>query len=513
MGGMMEVIPFEKSCAACHDGDTTAGDRISFLGFPSIDVAALNVPLAKSESPRSIGTWIQEAPEAFPWPMIHLLSEDAREAWKMLRKADVKPFAPSEEALSNPETLEAIEKVVWGFKELARDLSQSEAHQNPSNQICQDELIRRLSEAGFDDAGEMLKGIPPDAFDAMRRGFSEGDYVKLLSEVDQFRDGKFPEAVTVAAPPASEASGEMPEGLDEVGDAGFGGEEEATFGDDGGEDAGFGGEEEATFGDDGGEDAGFGDAGDEEEATFGEEADSGFGGEETEATFGEEEDVGFGGEEVAGFGEESPEEESDEEAEEPKLDPIDPDLWASKGGWQQQYGVLYYRSTGHADPLIKSWLDGLAARSKDPLALAQLKEGFDFQSGVSSVSSGSCLKCHSVDEVRDEAGELTGAKIQWGSLGGGSQRRKATRFDHAPHLILADCRSCHQTREDSDKAYLSAFPDLGDWNAEAEWSSKANPLQFHSNFKELEKNSCSVCHDRGHVGDNCTQCHLYHHDD
>ena len=514
-GEVMAVAPFEQSCAACHDGDATSGERIPFLGFPSVDVAGLNTQLAKMEPARSIGTWIEEAPEAFPWPMIHLLSEDARAAWKELRKNKVNPFAPGEEALSDGETVVAIEKVIWGFKELARDLSQSEAHQNPSNQIGHDELIRRLADAGFDAPQEMLKGIPPDAFDAMRRGFSEGQYVKLLKEVDRAREGKFPEAISATPTAAQEASAEMPEALDDGGDAGFGGEEaEATFGEE---------EAEATFGEEGAE-ATFGE--EEAEATFGEEDpeaglgsedDVGFGGEETEATFGEE-DSGFGEEDSGeeGFGEagsEDKEAEEPEEPDEPKLDAIDPDLWASKGGWQQQYGVLYYRSTGHGDPLIKSWLDGLAARSKDPLALAQLKEGFDFQSGVSSVYSGSCVKCHAVDEIRDSAGELTGAKIQWKSLGGTLQRRKSTRFDHAPHLILTDCRSCHQTREDPDKGYLSTFPDLGDWNTTTDWSSKANPLQFRSNFKELDKKSCSVCHDQGHVGDGCTQCHLYHHDD
>ena len=355
----------------------------------------------------------------------------------------------------------------------------------------------------------MLKGIPPDAFEAMRRYFSENDeYQRLQGEVDQIRAGKYPDPVSEDSEPAATATESMPEGLDEEGgDLGFGEEEEAGFGEeaDGGEEeeTGFGEEEEAGFGE---EAAG----GEEEETGFGEEEEAGFG---EEPAGGDEEETGFGEEQDEGFGE-SADDESEDEPEALTLEPIDPGQWATKGGWQQQYGVLYYKSTGHADPLIKSWLDGLAARASEPLALAHLKEGFDFQSGVSSVSSGSCLKCHAVDEVRDEAGQLTGAKIQWASLDGRSrQKRTATRFDHAPHLILTDCRSCHQTKTDPDKAYLSGFPDSEDWNAEADWSAKANPLQFQSNFKELDKKSCSVCHDSSHVGDRCTQCHLYHHDE
>ncbi|MEP4933948.1 hypothetical protein [Haloferula sp.] len=494
MGESMKVLPFEQSCGACHGGDTTTGERIPFLGFPSADLDGMNGQLAKMESPRSIGTWIEEAPESFPWPVIHLLSVDARSALAELRKADVDPFEPSEEALGNPETLKSIEKVLWGFKELAHDLSQSEAHRNPSNLIGHDELIRRLSEAGFEGAEEMFKGIPPDAFDAMRRGFSEGNYVRLLKEVEQAREGSYPGPIADEPEPSTDEPEEMSKGLDE--DEGFGGDEE---------DEGFGGGEE---------DEGFG--GDEQDEGFGgNEEDEGFGNDDEEG-FGDEEEEGFGDDEEEGFGDESEDsadDSSEGETEEPKLDPIDPGQWASKGGWQQQYGVLYYRATGHADPLIKSWLDGLAARASEPLALAHLKEGFDFQSGVSSVSSGSCLKCHAVDEVRDPSGQLTGAKIRWASAGGDQKQRKATRFDHAPHLILTDCRSCHETKTDADDAYLKAYPDSGDWNDVTNWSSKANPLQFQSNFKELDKKSCSVCHDSTHVGDQCTQCHLYHHDD
>ncbi len=456
-GEQMSVKSFEATCAACHASDTLAGKPIAFLAFPAINMAAINERLATAEKPRSLGTWIEEPAKTFPWPTLQLLHKDGRDAWERLYKAGVNPFEPSAPVTENPTALADIETVVWSVKELARDLAQNQPHENPSNLIGHDELVRRLGESGFEDPEALVRGFPPGAFNAMLHGFSKDSYAKLIEEVAAKRDGTYPPKVTPHTPTP------VP---DETTDAAPAGEED------------FGGGEE-TFG--GGEES------------FG-------GGEETfevgEESFGDDEEFGT-------------EEEKEEEKEPKELEQIDPINWAAKGGWHQQYGALYYRSTGHADPLIKSWLDQTAKRIDSPLALAHFKDGFDFRSGVESKSSGSCLKCHAVDEIRDESGKLTGARIQWQSSGEGTSSHTFTRYDHATHLLLTDCRSCHQTVTE-DPGFTDSFPTSESWEEGTKWTTKADPSKFVSNFKAIKKQTCSECHQPGKAGDSCIQCHLYH---
>lgn len=470
-GEPMAVKSFEAACASCHGGDTRAGKPLAFLAFPPINKAALNERLATSDNPRSIGTWIAEPADNFPWPTLQLLSGEAREAWTRLHAAGINPFDSGSTVGESKANLADMETVLWAVKELARDLSQNQPHENPSKKIGHDELVRRLADAGFQDPEALVKGFPPGAFDAMRQGFSKKDYIRLLSEVSAKRKGTYPavevkEAPTPTEAPAADTTGSVSENFD--GDTGedFGGEKEENF-------------EPAP------------------EEDFGENKAENFdgGGE----SFGTEEE--FGTEEPA----------KEEATEEPaELEVIDPVLWAARGGWYQQYGALYYRSTGHADPLIRSWLDQLAAKVDSPLFRAQFNEGFDFRSGIESTSSGSCLKCHAVEEIRNESGLLSGARIRWNSTGE-SPGETLTRYDHATHLLLTDCRTCHATETDKP-GFITSFPEAADWDESSNWSTKADPFKFISNFKAIRKQTCADCHQADKAGDGCIQCHIYHKD-
>ncbi len=475
-GEPMSVKPFEASCAACHTKNTFSGTPLTFLASPAINLIAVNERLAESTPPRSIGTWTDSA-NSIPWPTLYLLDKDARDAWARLNSAGINPFDAAAEIPNDPAAIKDIETIAWAVKELIRDLAQNFPHENPSNLIGHDELTRRLRESGFDDPEALVKGLPPGAFDAILQGFSKDSYIKLIEEVDAKRQGNYPPAVT---PPTPEPAPDETTGTAPAGEEDFNGGEE-TFG-----------EGESTF--DGGEES-FG----EGEETFG-------GGEES---FGEGEETFGGGEESFGDEEFGTEENKEEKPEPKELEPIDPINWAAQGGWYQQFGKLYYRSTGHADPLIKNWLDQTSKKIDSPLALAHFKDGFDFRSGVESSSSGSCLKCHVVDEIRDESGKLTGARINWRSVGKDATRHTLTRYDHATHLLLTDCRSCHQTIT-KDPAYTNSFPTSEHWNEKFNWTAKADPLKFMSNFKAIKKQTCSECHQSGKAGDSCIQCHLYH---
>ena len=161
----------------------------------------------------------------------------------------------------------------------------------------------------------------------MRRGFSEKDYVRLLGEVDDYRKGTLPE---VSAPPAPlPTPGDPPPDTPE------------------------------NFGED-------------PKENFGGDAKENFGGDEKENFGADPKKIGDGENEVFGL-EEEPDDDSASESTE--LPVIDPTVWATRGGWYQQYGVVSYRSTGHADLLLKNWLDELVRRIDDPLVRAHLAAG------------------------------------------------------------------------------------------------------------------------------------------
>ncbi len=468
-GERMILKSFESSCAGCHEEATRGGDPIPFLAFPSLNTTLLNEKLAASDPPRSIGTWINEAPESLPFATLQLLPADARAAWKFLREKGVNPFDPGLADL-DPESTTQLERLAWAIKELARDLSQSSPSENPSNRVGHDELAGRFKESGFHQPQSLIAGLPSGLVDSMRRGFSEQDYIRLLGEVEAYRKGTLPKVSAPPVPPP--APQDPPPGTPE------------NFGEDPKED--FGGDTKEDFGGDTKED---------------------FGGD-TKEDFGGDPKEGAGKDEVFGL-EEEPDHHAASELTE--LPPIDPTVWATRGGWYQQYGVVSYRSTGHADPLLKHWLDELARRIDDPLVLAHFAEGFDFRRGSAASSSGQCFKCHSVDEVRDENDKLTGSRINWQGLMSSSPNVSLTRYDHSTHLLLMDCRSCHYSRIGTDaEGYLKAYPGVDDWDYAKNWSLKGNPACFQSSFSPIQKRTCASCHNSSKAGAHCTQCHKYH---
>lgn len=517
-GEPMTVKPFESSCAACHDNNTKKGGSIPFLALPPLNIQSLDEHLGKMDPPRSLGKWVDPASD-IPWPTLQLLPGEARAAWNRLREKNLNPFNQEDALPDDPKVIADVETVAWAIKGLVRDLAQTNPGENPSNLTGHDELVRRLTESGFPNPEPLIKGFPAGGFDLMRQRYNKRDDElkgkSLLEEVEAMRAGVKPPPLPSAEPNAPESKADSPDSTatENFGEAGtgetFDGEATPksveTFGE-GGTGEAFG-EESAPKADEKPVET-FGETGTGE--SFGEEMPPKADVKPVE-TFGE---TGTG--ESFGGGEEfgaEPKKESVDKVTPPKeLDSMDAATWASRGGWYQEYGAIYYRSTGHADPLIKSWLDALASRVSDPLSLAQLKEGFDFRAGAESQTSGSCLMCHAVDEIRDHDQHLMGAKINWKSLAAGPARGSLTRYDHATHLLLTDCRTCHQTQtgQDAGTGFQASFPMSGDWDVGTGWSSNADPSKFISNFKTIPKSTCAECHQAQKAGDACIQCHLYH---
>ncbi|MCA9644623.1 MAG: hypothetical protein KC492_28225, partial [Myxococcales bacterium] len=161
------------------------------------------------------------------------------------------------------------------------------------------------------------------------------------------------------------------------------------------------------------------------------------------------------------------------------------------GGWFKSDSTLSvrYAPSGHADPLLKSWID-LIVSLDDSTKLIR-------QSALAELatpnSPGQCLTCHSTEQS-------AGGKplVNWRPLDPVTRPRSFTRFAHAPHTTikdLADCESCHRL----DKTA----------NSSASYASQ-DPAAFVSHFLPITKADCAQCHTPHAAGDTCMQCHNYH---
>lgn len=143
------------------------------------------------------------------------------------------------------------------------------------------------------------------------------------------------------------------------------------------------------------------------------------------------------------------------------------------GGWVAEPFGLTYRPTGHADPVLKSWLSFGAGvdQADQPLAGSFQDSLFDPETGP-----GLCASCHAFSPDRG---------MLWTSL---SQTRRHSLFDHQPHLAIErafgnqPCQICHQIDP--------ASPGGRD-------------------YRNIQLDTCQQCHGR-EDGGTCSTCHRYH---
>ena len=161
---------------------------------------------------------------------------------------------------------------------------------------------------------------------------------------------------------------------------------------------------------------------------------------------------------------------------------------AVSGGWFADGLSLRYRPSRHADPVAKAWLNLAAAGGEG------VTEDVRDMLLSRSEGPGACTKCHSVSETALKSETL---RVEWGFGAQSSQRH--LNYSHGPHLNLlgpgASCETCHKLNETAE--FAAAFK-------------HANPLDFESNFKSIENNTCTACHAEGKVRQECTLCHEYH---
>jgi hypothetical protein len=197
----------------------------------------------------------------------------------------------------------------------------------------------------------------------------------------------------------------------------------------------------------------------------------------------------------------------------------EPDSATPAAGWRFESGdqSVRYHPSGHADPVVKAWLELLAARGglERPSSAARLWDQLaqPYGSGTREegpAATGRCLGCHSV--TAGSGSELT---IHWHAKRPDFSRRPFTRFSHTPHARLMEesgCRTCHVLADSSpgdDSLFRSGYFHIDSHSGETR--PLADPGRpFSSGFAPLEKAVCVRCHHTEHQLSNCLDCHNYH---
>jgi predicted CXXCH cytochrome family protein len=186
--------------------------------------------------------------------------------------------------------------------------------------------------------------------------------------------------------------------------------------------------------------------------------------------------------------------------------PADPDL----GGWFGDFLELKYKPSGHADPVMRAWLDfavlAVASAEDDDDALERAEAVQDLLMSPRN-GAGGCIKCHAVTEVTRAADEeaVSTLRIEW--LFSVDAANPFNYYDHEAHLRLVGpagiamddpaqgCATCHKVNAEAD--YAGGFSDR-------------DPHTFSSNFTPINRETCHQCHATGQVRQECTFCHRYH---
>ncbi|MBL27235.1 MAG: hypothetical protein CMM50_06765 [Rhodospirillaceae bacterium] len=209
--------------------------------------------------------------------------------------------------------------------------------------------------------------------------------------------------------------------------------------------------------------------------------------------------------------------------------PADPEF----GGWYADGVGIRYKPAKHAGVVPKAWIEFALAAPQ--LAAAQgadedeIERAEIFRDSIIERDGGvgACTKCHSVHAVPAETPEMAAA-IDAETEGGEAEEpdaeadaeapaedglevldvawqfrqadvRPFVHYSHAPHLNLLGrdmgCKNCHVLDYEADYAgKMKSF----------------DPLDFVSNFKPIQKETCTECHREGGVRQDCQLCHDYH---
>jgi len=162
------------------------------------------------------------------------------------------------------------------------------------------------------------------------------------------------------------------------------------------------------------------------------------------------------------------------------------EAWALSGGWYRDGSSIRYRPSDHADQFLKAWLD-ISSKGESTI------DSNIFRSLSDEESVGSCMKCHSI--VSETSDKQISNKVHWSSFKPKDIKADFSRFSHVSHFSLMNddgCSSCHLLNiSETEKTSV-----LGS--------------AYSSSFLDMDKQTCTQCHQKGRAPDNCLTCHNYH---
>ena len=182
-------------------------------------------------------------------------------------------------------------------------------------------------------------------------------------------------------------------------------------------------------------------------------------------------------------------------------EPANPAAPAMSSGWRRDDArfAIVYQPLGHADPLLKAWLElavsapGVENASSAAQWSAAQWRAAQWSQLLKPTALGRCVECHRVDSP--PAGERM---IHWLTNRRDLGVKEFTRFSHRPHLIQPQLQDCTQCHELNNKSVSSVS------------QSAAEPRPLPGDFLPLRKAACVQCHLPQAAGDQCLKCHNYH---
>lgn len=171
-------------------------------------------------------------------------------------------------------------------------------------------------------------------------------------------------------------------------------------------------------------------------------------------------------------------------------------------GWQAQALEIRYARPGHADPVLRSWLDTIAGATTpvdvdEAARLEAVRAEF-----LTADGPGQCIKCHAVARSADGS-----RRIEWGSSP--VSARPLHRFDHRPHVHTSvngdSCGTCHKVAgPQSDLPRKTPVAAAGDGTA------RERGAHGETGLTPIARDTCASCHRPGAAGQSCLTCHAYH---
>jgi hypothetical protein len=462
--GLMVVDNYEQMCAVCHAGQIAGTDRangpmgVTLLALPGLDLEVLR------EKNADIGEWPEDSEAEIP-PLMKLLIGWDDKRRKMLEAVEKLDLLDLTEATD--EDIAVVTSFVWEVKNLIYQFSTM----RPT------EAMKMLSpKMGGNIDARLLASLTANMPRDVMLGVMRDWLPNLSAEVLRRMRG---EPMMSTPPPGDETSvDEKTEGAPSDTPP-----EKSVDGSDGDI---LPGNDDDILAEEKGDDIL---SGNEDDILAEEKGDDILSGNEddilAENKDGEILPGDTGNEEVA---------KAVEAEKQPELpEPMGPEVWAEAGGWYRQDFAVLYKPAGHRDGFMRAWLD-YTGKQYGNTKVKLAAPIFDMM--TARQAQGQCAKCHSVDSAIDNS-----RKVNWAPFKVSRSLEKFTKFSHEPHFGLfgdKGCSACHVTN--GQAKYRDTYKGL-------------DPKVFQSNFKPVQQQQCSACHQKKIAGQSCSLCHVYHVDD